>query len=124
MSSGVNDAGEVRNTFTTPEGEGRKFHMLPPALRNEIVGISVDQLERVDTKSSGEGGTITCGEPRTDATPFRERPETLGRAEYDVRYTAAARFESGRALQETLYDPERLQALDDYLKAHREGKIS
>ena len=121
----VNDAGEIRNTFTIPEGEeGRAFHPLPPQLRNEIAGLVREQAERVDTKSSMEKEVVMYAEPRTEATPFRERPETLGRTEYDARYTAAMRFESGKAFQETLDDPERRQALADYLKAHREGKVS
>lgn len=74
--AGLDEEGNIRTAQTVGRDEG--LRPLPHKLRNEIAGFDPARFERMEVQA-GERSALLYGEPRTDATPFRERPESFAR---------------------------------------------
>lgn len=118
----VNEKGEIKNTQTVEEGE--KTTPLPPKLRNEIAGFDPkanewlgDSWERLYPEG---GRKAMYAERRSEATPFRERPEAFTKVEWDFRKTGLTM--TGKEFMDAVNDPERREVLERQIRDAREGR--
>lgn len=122
ITSVVNEKGEIKNTQTVEEGE--RVEPFSPQLRNEIAGFDPkanewlgDLQERLNPEG---GGRPMYAERRSEAMPFRERPEAFTKVEWDSRHIGLTM--TGKEFKDALNDPKKRAALEQSIRDAREGK--